>query len=85
MSEETVKILLILPESMKDQLDRISKKRRMSRLEVIRMMLELGIDCHKDLEKLGIVPVMDFFHFTRKSIKEKGEEFSKGKQLNLTD
>lgn len=71
----------VTPE-MKEEIDRIAAKRRITKTEVCRMMMDLGIDCHKDMEKMGVIAAVDFAYFVKKSVKEKVA--SAGfKQMNL--
>ena len=74
-------ITIQIEEETWEEITRISKKRKISKASLYRMMIELGVDCHKDLERVGIVPVIDFVHFVKKSVKEKSS--SPGQQLNL--
>ena len=59
---------------MMEKVKKISKKRRMKQSDVYRMCLGLGLDCHADMEKLGVVGVVDLFYFAREALKEKAAE-----------
>jgi len=75
-------VALCLTANQKSEVERISLKRDMSQQKVIRMMLDLGIDCHKDMEKLGVVAAVDFAHYVKEALKQKLEKQGK-KQLTL--
>lgn len=73
---------LYLTAEQKTEIERISVKRDISQQKVIRMMLDLGIDCHKDMERVGIISAVDFAYFVKKALKERLAD--KGnKQLSL--
>lgn len=74
-----VQINVRIPEELIDEVERIAKLRKMNNSQVYRMLLDLGADCHKDLEKLGIIGVIDLSYYVREAIKKMG----KGNQLNL--
>jgi len=67
----------------KAEIERISEKRDMSQQKVMRMMLDLGIECHKDMERVGIVSAVDFAYFVKEALKDRLAT-GKNKQLNLT-
>jgi len=69
--EGQVQMSLGLPEDFKREIERISKKRDMSQQKVILMMLDLGIEIHKEMEKVGIVAAVDFLYFVKKTMKER--------------
>ncbi len=77
-----IQISLRIKESQKEEIERISIKRDMLQQEVMRMMLELGIDCHKDMEKVGIISAVDFGYFVKSCLKDKLKK-SGSKQLLL--
>ena len=60
-----------IPVPMLNEIERIAKKRDMNNSQVIRMMLDIGLSCHRDMEKVGIIAAVDFAYFVRKSVKEK--------------
>jgi metal-responsive CopG/Arc/MetJ family transcriptional regulator len=70
MKEKLKKISVNLSEEIVLEIDRICVKRKMTQTQVIRMMMDLGVDCHKDLEKLGLIGIVDFAYYVRESIKE---------------
>jgi len=75
-------VTFIIPVELKEECERIADKRNMSTSAVYRMMLDLGTNCHRDMEKVGIIAAVDFAYFVRKSVKEKS--LSAGfKQMNL--
>lgn len=60
-----------VPEHLKVEIERIAKKRDMSQQKVVLMMLDLGVEIHKDMEKVGIVAAVDFLYFAKKTMKDK--------------
>jgi len=75
-------VTIILPEKMTEEIARIAKKRGMKNAEVFRMMVDLGISVHKDMEKMGIIAAVDFAYFVKKSVRERMAD--KGnKQMSL--
>lgn len=71
-----------LTNEQKFEIERISEKRDISQQKVMRMMLDLGIDCHKDMEKLGIISAVDFTYFVKEALKERMAKAGK-RQLHL--
>ncbi len=61
------------------EVNRIADKRKMSQAQVVRMLVGVGIECHKDMESLGLIGVVDFVYYVKEAMKLKG----KGRQLNL--
>ena len=68
--------------ALTDEIERIAKKRGLTSPQVIRMCLELGVDCHKDMEKLGLIGVVDFSYYVKKVLNDNLGSI-KGKQLSL--
>ena len=64
-------VTIVIPEEIIEEIDRISKKRKMKKAAIYRMMLEVGIDCHKDMEKLGIIAAVDFAHYVKTSVSKR--------------
>lgn len=62
-----------------EEIAKIAIARRMTQADVIRMIVGVGLECHKDMEKIGLIGVVDFFYYVKEAMKLKG----KGKQLNL--
>jgi len=79
MEEDKKLVSIRVPVSVAAEIDRIAKKRKMSLSQVGRMLLEIGAECHKDMESIGVIGVVDAVYFLKEAIKEK----SKGKQLKL--
>lgn len=79
MEDRTCHVHVRVTPSLKAEIVRIATKRKMKESEVARMLLDVGLECHKDLERLGLIGVMDLVYFVKESIKEK----AKGKQLKL--
>jgi len=67
---------------MKSEIERISKKRNISQQKVIRMMIDLGIGCHQDMEKVGLIAAVDFAYYVKQSLKNRIED-GREKQLSL--
>ena len=61
------------------EVNRIAAKRKMSQAHVIRMLVGVGVECHKDMEALGLIGVVDLVYFVKEAMKLKG----KGRQMNL--
>jgi len=78
MSRKGVPIQIYIDEDIKDEIDRIAKKRKMTASAVYRIMLDLGISVHQDMEKVGLIAAVDFAYFVKKAVKDKME--SKGIQ-----
>lgn len=58
------------------ELERIAAQRGMNKSQVVRMCLKAGIEMHQDLERLGIITVLDFgtaLYKSFKDAKEKGD------------
>jgi predicted peroxiredoxin len=66
----------------KSEIERISLKRDMSQQKVMRMMIELGLELHRDMEKVGVVAAVDFAYYVKHALKAKLAENGR-KQLNL--
>lgn len=77
--EELHAISARILESDFQEIDRIATRRKMSQAHVIRMLVGVGIECHNDMEKLGLIGVVDFVYFVKEALKNQG----KGRQLNL--
>lgn len=76
-------VTIKVPDSMLVEIERISKKRKMSKSEVYRMMLDLGIQLHKDMERVGVVAAVDFVYYCKQALKAQTDKVAKGKQLTL--
>ena len=66
-----ISVMLYLTPEQKAEVERIALKRDMSQQKTIRMMLDLGIDCHKDMEKIGVVAAVDFAYYVREAVRAK--------------
>lgn len=62
------------------EVERIANKRKMSQAKVIRMLIGVGIEAHKDMEALGIIGIVDLAYYVKEAIKTKA---STGRQLTL--
>lgn len=79
MEELTKMVAVRVTPSLKAEITRIAQKRKMKEADVIRMLMQAGAEAHADMEKIGLIGVVDFLYFIREAIKEK----SKGKQLSF--
>ena len=64
-------VTLVLTDYQRSEVVRVSKKRNISQSAVYRMMLDLGFQCHKDMERVGIIRAVDFTYYVRKALKDK--------------
>lgn len=76
-------ISLMVDEKQWEEIHRISRRRGRTKSDTVRMMVDLGIDCHRDLEKVGLIPLVDFAYYVKLTVKERIKENSQGKQLNI--
>jgi len=68
--KEMVQTSLYIPVEFKEEVERIAHKRDISQQKVYRMMLEVGLSFHKDMEKVGVIAAVDFVYYAKKSMKE---------------
>lgn len=68
-----------IPIADHDEIVRIAEKRKLTHAQVIRMIVGVGLECHRDMESLGLIGVVDFVYYVKEAMKQKG----KGRQLNL--
>ena len=78
-TEEIKAVTVRIPVRDYLELERIGKRRKMNQAQVLRMIVNVGIECHKDMENLGLIGVVDLVYFMKEAIKMK----SAGKQLVL--
>lgn len=64
-------VTIKLPEEMIREVDRIANKRKMSRADVYRMMVDLGLELHRDMEAVGVIAAVDFVYYCRQALREK--------------
>ena len=74
---------MMLTHEIISEVERIAKKRNMSKAMVYRMMLEIGIDMHKDMESVGIIAAVDFAYYCKEALKAMNNKVAKGAQLHL--
>lgn len=74
---------MMLTHEIISEVERIAKKRNMSKAMVYRMMLEIGIDMHKDMESIGIIAAVDFTYYCKEALKAMNNKVAKGTQLHL--
>lgn len=65
-----------------DEIYRIAAKRKMKKVDVVRMMLDAGLGCHKDLERVGLIQLFDLVSWAKEASKEKAKEYE-ATQLEL--
>ena len=84
MKEINGKLVSIkMPDNLIDEVERIAKKRKMTRAEVYRMMVELGTEIHRDMEKVGVVAAVDFIYYCKQALKTQNDKVAQGNQLRL--
>lgn len=66
----------------KSEVERIALKRDMSQQKVLRMMIDVGLECHRDMEKLGIIRAVDFAYYVKKALNERMSQNGK-RQLEI--
>lgn len=64
--------ILFPPDLLKD-IERISKRSKLTRAQTIRMMLYMGVDMYEKFEATGIIKVMEVCDRVEEIIKEKME------------
>lgn len=69
MKEEMRVVSVRLPVRLLKEADRIAEKRDLSQAKAIRMCLDIGVECHKDMESLGLIGAVDLINYVRQSIK----------------
>ena len=75
-------VRLGLTEYQKSEIERIAKVRDMSQQKVMRMLIDVGLDCHQEMEKLGVIAAVNFSHYVKESVKKRLTQSGK-KQLSL--
>lgn len=84
MKEINGKLVSIkMPDNLIDEVERIAKKRKMTMAEVYRMMIELGTEIHRDMEKVGVVAAVDFIYYCKQALKAQNDKVAQGNQLRL--
>lgn len=77
---------LKIPQETMDDIDRIAQKRGMTRSDVVRMCLDVGLMMHKDLERVGLIQTMDgiqdFVRWCRGAFQRRLEDET-GYQMDL--
>ena len=69
--KKMINVNVIIPEEFKREVERIAKKRDIPQQQVFRMMLDLGLEIHRDMEKAGVVAAVDFLYFAKRTIKDR--------------
>jgi len=79
MKEDMQGITIRLSRSEFAEAQRISAKRNISLNQTLRMLVGVGIECHKDMEKIGLIGVIDMAYYVKQAMASKAT----GKQLVL--
>lgn len=68
--EHNVTMNLRISEGFRMEVDRIASKRNMTRAQAARTLLELGLECHKDLESVGVVRFVDMIYELKTALRK---------------
>ncbi len=74
MPEERKNVLIAIPIATKEEIKRIAEKRKATQQQIFRMLLELGIEVHRDMERVGVIKAVDFAYYVKKAVREKMEK-----------
>lgn len=64
-------VTFVIPYEVEDEITRIAERRKISKAQVYRMMLDAGVQCHKDMEKVGLIQAVDFIYYVKKAVRDK--------------
>lgn len=78
-NQEFMAMTVRFPVEQWDEMKRISQKRKMSMNKTIAMLSSVGIECHKDMERVGLIGIIDIAYYIREKLKERPA----GTQLTL--
>ena len=78
-----VPVTIRVPQEIVTEVHRIAKKRKMAKAETYRILLEVGLSMHQDMEKVGIISAVDFLYYCRQALKIQNDKVAKDKQLPL--
>lgn len=78
-----IAVTLRMPLEIVSEVDRIAKKRRMTKADAYRILLEVGLSMHQDMEKVGLISAVDFLYYCRQALKTQNDKVCKDKQLPL--
>ena len=76
-------VTIMMTDEIISEVARIAHRRGMPKARVYRMMIELGIDLHKDMERVGVVAAVDFAYYCKEALKSMNNKVAKGTQLHL--
>jgi len=62
-------INVMIPNVLLSEVDRIAKRQKTTRAEIIRRFLQAGVDIFSDFEKVGVVKLTEIFDRTQVTIK----------------
>lgn len=57
-----------IPDDMKEKVDLIIKRHKMTRAEAVRALLSLGVEVYEDFEKVGIPQFAEMMKRTKQAI-----------------
>lgn len=64
-------VKLGLTSVQKKEIERIAKSRDLSQQKVMRMLIDVGLDCHQEMEKLGVIAAVNFGYYVKESVKRR--------------
>lgn len=79
VKQEFRSVSVRIPAEQWDEIERISKRRKMSLNKTIVMLANVGAECHKDMERIGVIGLVDMAYYIREKLKERPA----GTQLTL--
>lgn len=68
-----LKLQVWVSERMREEINEIKSARGMTQSDVTRMLLDLGLEVHRDLTSVGIVRLVDVFYRLKIALKEIGQ------------
>lgn len=69
------KIHTILADEIYSEIERIAEKRDMNIANTVRMLLKGGISMHQDMEKVGVIRLIDFIDYVKSASKKERAEY----------
>jgi predicted DNA-binding protein len=64
------RLAVIIPNEMLKRLDRVAKRQEMTRVQVMRNMMDVGLSVYEDFESVGVVRLVEVFERTKKGIRK---------------
>lgn len=68
------KIYTILSNEIYSEIERIAKKRKLTIAATVRMLLKGSITLHQDMEKVGVIQLIDFIDYVKSAGKKERAE-----------